>query len=40
LFPKSIVLKQKYKEGEHIFVKIKDFSMGKEFNEVSEGKHM
>lgn len=32
------MLKPNFKEGKPIFIQIKDFSLGKEFKEVSEGK--
>ena len=39
LYPKAIVLCD-WQLGRPFFVQIKDFSIGKEFEEVKEGKHL
>jgi serine/threonine protein kinase len=40
LHPKSIGLQRKYDPERPLFLQVKDFSMGKEFSQVSEGKHL
>lgn len=39
MYPKSIVLCD-WQLGRPLFVQVKDFSLGKEFEEVKEGKHL